>query len=96
MRGYSSGSNFAITVIGASTDAEAKEIIDQHQRELQEALGKFDISKRRQLGDLEKKLAERRAQKEKNLRAKHEQEALNAGIPVSPSGKECWHTIYID
>ena len=78
---------FQIFVSGEATDAEAKEIIEKHQRELQEALDKFDISKRRQLGDLERKLAEKHAERENKLRAKHEQEALRAGIPAPQPSK---------
>lgn len=38
------------------------------------------------MSDLEKKLAEKRAQKEQMLRAKHEREAQQAGLPLPPSG----------
>lgn len=49
-------------------------------------LGQFDLSKHRQLADLERKLAEKRAQREKSLRDKHEREAAQAGLPPPPPG----------
>lgn len=45
---------------------------------------KLDISKTRQLVDLEKKLTERREKRERDLRDKHEREAIQAGLPPPP------------
>lgn len=69
------------------TDAQAKQIIEQHEKEMLETLRKLDLAKARQLLDLESKLAERRNKREQDLRNKQEQEAIQAGLPPPPIGK---------
>lgn len=81
--------------LGDITDAEAKQIIDQHEKDLAAALAKLDMSKLRQLSELEKKLAERRAKREADLRDKHEKEALQAGLPPPPVGKSVRYCVCI-
>lgn len=72
---------------GDITDAQAKQIMEQHDKDMQATLLRLEASKDRQLSDLEKKLAERRAKKEKDLHDRHEQEAAQAGLPPPPPGK---------
>lgn len=50
-------------------------------------LAQFDLTKQRQLADLQRKLAEKRSQREKSLKDKHEKEALQAGLPPAPTSK---------
>lgn len=81
-----SNKNLLRSLTGEVTDAQAKQIIDQYDQDLEATLQRLDNAKTRQLSDLEKKLAERRAKKERDLRSKHEQEATQAGLPPPPPG----------
>lgn len=84
--------NNCFSFLGELTDAQAKHIIEDHEKELEKSLTKFEVSKTRQLADLEKKLAEKRNKREQELREKHEQEAIQAGLPVPPRGR---YPVYI-
>jgi len=78
--------SFRSIITGELSDSDVKSIMDAHFLESQEALGKFDKTKEKQMADLIQKKADERGNRENRLRQKHEQEAKNAGLPLPPIG----------
>ena len=60
--------------LGDLSDAEVAEIIDAHQREMENAMRRQDRERDEEMNALRKKLAERRRKREAALKAKHAQE----------------------
>ena len=51
-----------------------QQILKQHEKDLQDALSKHNANRDRQLEDLRRRLADKRRQREEQLRKKHAEE----------------------
>ena len=60
---------------GDLTQKEMDAIIDRHNKELDQALEKFNDNKQRQMAALREQLTQRRRQREAELKKRHKQEA---------------------
>ena len=55
-------------------DGEIRDILNQHEKDLSNLMGKLNKSREKKMGDMREKLAERRRHREEQLMNKHSQE----------------------